>query len=161
MSVDAQLFRSALGHFASGVTVVTVRHLGENAGFTATAFSSVSLQPPLILICVDQNASSRAILDEAGHFAVNVLSAEQESISRTFASRGVDRFADLNYNLGQLEDPLIARALVQLECKVVQKVVAGDHTVYFGEVQNAHVQDGTPLLHFQGKYRQLTPKING
>ena len=156
MAVSHEEFRQALGRFASGVTVVTCKsELGNPCGLTVSAFSSLSLDPPLVLICIDQRASVYADLREGSSFAVNVLSQDQESVSRRFASRDADRFKGIGYREGKTGAPLIEGALAFIECRVVHSYAGGDHTIFVGEVEASEVSDGKPLLYFRGGYSSI------
>ena len=156
MSVDKAEFRLALGHFAAGVTVVTAKsddgHLG---GITVTAFTSLSLEPPLILICIDKRARMHDRLPVGGHFAVNMLSQDQELVSRQFATSKGDPFHEIGYREGATGAPVIQDAIAAVECRVVNHLAGGDHTIVIGEVQATHVQEGKPLVYFRGGYCQL------
>ena len=156
MPVSKDEFRSAMGRFASGVTVVTTKTKDDKpSGITVSAFSSVSLEPPLILVCIDKRASVHDILEEGHHFAVNVLAESQEVISRRFASKDPDRFAGIGYTEGIAGDPLLTDALACIECRVVHAYPGGDHTIVVGEVERTSVSDGKPLAYFRGGYVQL------
>ncbi len=149
-------FRRLLGHFATGVTVVTTRDADARpAGLTVSAFASLSLDPPLVLICVDHKAESYPALQEAGRFAVNILTAEQEEISRRFASRQLDKFAGIPHRAGSLGLPLLEGALAHLECTTVAAHVEGDHTIFVGRVEGGAVAAGDPLLYYRGQYNRL------
>jgi len=157
VTVDADTFRSVLGRFASGVTVVTTRDGDDrDHGMTVSAFCSVSLAPPLVLICVDHAASSHDALLAATHFAVNVLAAHQEPVSRRFA--GVDehqRFDGIGYSRGITGAALLDEALAHIECRRHAHHDAGDHTVVIGEVEVAVAHADSPLLYYRGGYTQL------
>ena len=169
--MDSKLFRNALGCFASGVTVVTMRKAGEgDHGMTASAFSSLSLDPPLILVCVQNTNQTHGMLEAAGHFAVNVLSREQETLSNRFAGGIVDadgnwtpwpverdKFEDLSFQRGADcgGAALLEGSLAQLECQLEAVLPGGDHGIFVGRVVTAHVGAGDPLLYAQGRYRHL------
>ena len=156
MTVSKDEFRRALGHFASGVTIVTNRSEdGQPRGITVSAFSSLSLEPPLVLICIDKRASLHDYLKEEGHFAVNILADDQELISRRFASKVADRFEGLGYREGATGAPLIIGALASIECRIVHTYPGGDHTIIVGEVLATDVGDGHPLAYFRGGYVRL------
>jgi flavin reductase (DIM6/NTAB) family NADH-FMN oxidoreductase RutF len=149
-------FRRALGHFASGVTVVTTRDARERpTGLTVSAFAAVSLKPPLVLVCVDHKARTHAALCASGRFAVNVLTDHQEAVSRQFASTRPDKFDGVAHTVSSLGLPLIEGALVHLECVTLATHAAGDHTIFVGRVERAAVSAGTPLLSFRGRYHRL------
>ena len=157
MILDPDSFRSVLGRFASGVTVITARDAdGRDLGMTASAFCSVSLNPPLIQVCVDHAASMHEALMHAQHFGVSMLAAEQEALSRRFSQ--VDsshRFDGIGYERGESGVVLLMDALGHLECKVFARHAAGDHTIIVGEVERAEARDGRPLLYYRGGYAQL------
>ena len=157
MSVDPDTFRSVLGRFASGITIVTTRDSSErDCGMTVSAFCSVSLAPPLVLICVEHEASSHAALLDASHFAVSILAAHQEPLSRRFSGPDeAKRFDGIGYSRGQTGAALIDDALAHIECKRVAHYVAGDHTVLIGEVESAAAHAHRPLLYYRGGYAQL------
>ncbi len=153
MPVEKQEFRTALGHFASTVTVVTVRCAdGRLAGITVTAFSSLSLEPPLVLICIDRRAFLHDHLKTAGVFAVNMLGERQEVISRRFASSDPDQFRGVGYTSGLEGVPLLDDVLATIECRVVDQHEDGDHTIFVGQVESTRVTDGKPLLYYRGGY---------
>jgi flavin reductase (DIM6/NTAB) family NADH-FMN oxidoreductase RutF len=157
MALTPTEFRTALRSFAAGVTVVTTRDReGRPSGLTASAFTSVSLDPPLVLICVDHAATAHPDLRERGWFAVNVLRREQEALSRRFAVSGGDKFHGVACHEGQTGLPLLDGALATLECRVVEAHEAGDHTIFIGQVETASVTGGRPLVYFHGGYHTLT-----
>jgi flavin reductase (DIM6/NTAB) family NADH-FMN oxidoreductase RutF len=150
-------FRAALGRFASGVTVITVETAeGDVHGMTANAFCSVSLHPPLVLVCVDHLAETYLHLSERGRFGVSVLKEEQEALSEFFADP--ERNPDAAYRLGikyrpmKSGIPVLEDALANLDCTVVGAHSAGDHTIFVGEVKEIALGEGTPLLYFRGRY---------
>ena len=157
MPLDPDLFRAVLGRFASGVTVVTSRDgEGHDFGMTVSAFCSLSLQPLLVLVCVARVAAMHDALERADTFAVNVLAAEQEALSRRFAE--IDehgRFDGVGYVRGRLGVALLDDALAYLECRVVNRVDGGDHSIFIGEVETAEARQGRPLLYYRGGYAQL------
>ena len=155
--LDPDAFRSVLGRFASGITVVTARDdTGKDLGMTVSAFCSVSLVPPLVLICVDHVASMHDMLRETSHFAVNILAAHQEPLSRRFS--GPDehkRFDGIGYARGITGTALLDDALAHIECRRVAHHGAGDHTIIVGEVEVATAHSDRPLLYYRGGYAQL------
>lgn len=156
MTVDTSTFRATLGRFASGITVITARDAnGRDVGMTVSAFSSLSLEPPLILVCVDNDASMAPVLSSCEVFAVNILSEDQEPLSRRFASREGDRFDGVAYHRGQHDLALLDGALAQLECRVQARHPAGDHTILVGAVEATSVREGNPLLYYRGGYARL------
>jgi flavin reductase ActVB len=148
-SFSSTEFREALAHFASGVTIITARNGSGPVGFTASAFTSVSLVPPLVLVCIAHTASAHDAVVAAQSFGVSVLGEGQGWIAEQFARHGVDRFDGVPL---RVEDsggvPLIDGALVQLECRRHVTHTAGDHTILIGEVQRGVTRSGRPLVHF-------------
>src|SRR5262249_42577789 len=157
MPVDKQEFRRVLGHFAAGVTVITtVGDDGKPYGLTATAFTSVSLEPPLVLVCVDKRSESHPHFHVSGVFAVNFLTTDHEHLSRRFAVSGGDKFTDLAVDGGVTGAPLLRDALGHLECRTVEVFEGGDHTIFLGQVEAADARDGEPLVYFRGAYRKIS-----
>jgi flavin reductase (DIM6/NTAB) family NADH-FMN oxidoreductase RutF len=149
--ISSPLFREALAHFASGVTVVTARtNTNELVGFTATGFTSVSLMPPLVLVCVGRRASAHEAIVSADLFGVSVLCDRQAWIAEQFARPGIDRFRDVALRPGRV--PVVDGALVQLECRRYGRHGAGDHTILLGEVLTGLVVPGRPLVHFARRF---------
>lgn len=150
-------FRRVLGHFASGVTIVSTCDAdGRPTGLTASAFSSVSLDPPLILVCVDHKSQSYPAMRERGYFAVNILAVDQEAISRRFASSRLDKFESVPHRITDLGVPVVEGAVAQLECVTVSMHVEGDHTIFVGRVERAATGGGDPLLYARGRYERLS-----
>ncbi len=161
MALTPTEFRTALRCLAAGVTVVTTRDQeGRPAGMTASAFTSVSLNPPLVLVCVDHAATAYPAFRAHGWFAVNVLRREQETVSRRFAESGGDKFREVAYHEGPSGLPLLDGALATLECQVVDAHEAGDHTIFIGRVEAATMDEGRPLVYFHGGYHSLTADGN-
>jgi flavin reductase (DIM6/NTAB) family NADH-FMN oxidoreductase RutF len=159
-SLSSSEFRKALGHFTTGVTVVTVeREPGKIHGMTANSFTSVSLDPMLILVCVDHRAKMLPLLEKKKHFGVSVLKAGQEAVSEYFAKRehSVEAEQRLGIHFRQMPDgaSIIDGTLLQMGCRVVFSHIAGDHTIFIGEVQDAEMHEGEPLLYFRGEYRKI------
>lgn len=154
-------FRRAMSHFATGVTIITAWDAQHRpTGLTASSFTSVSLHPPLVLVCVSQKAQSYPAIKAAGRFAVNILSTGQEAVSRRFAttSGGDEKFAGLEYWPGPRGLPILADALAELECTVVNAYPGGDHTIFVAQVETAECRGDLgkePLLYFRGKYSRL------
>jgi flavin reductase (DIM6/NTAB) family NADH-FMN oxidoreductase RutF len=157
MSIDQARFRQVMGHFTSGVTVVTMAVGGDLDGITVSSFCALSLSPPLVLICIGKENDSHPILQQAEMYAVNVLAADQEEVSRRFAMRETEKFPRDSYVLSTWGLPLLNGALAQLECRVVNQFSGGDHTIFVGEVLEANVNEGRPLLYYRGGYQQLAP----
>ncbi len=157
MPVDKIQFRTALSRFASGVTVVTTQDAEQHpVGITVSAFCSVSLEPPLVLVCIDRDAYHHNDFQTSGVFVVNILAADQEHLSRIFASREPDKFADVAYTRGLADVPVLAGALASLECRIRHAYEGGDHTIFVGEVEHTTVrEDGHPLVYYRGGYAGL------
>jgi flavin reductase (DIM6/NTAB) family NADH-FMN oxidoreductase RutF len=150
---DPKALRNAFGAFATGVTVVTTRQPdGTPRGFTANSFTSVSLDPPLLLVCLAKTAHSADTFATAPHFAVNILAEDQKAVSGLFASRTPDKFAQCAWTAGPADMPLIDGALAQFTCSSHQLVDAGDHLVLIGHVDHFATSDGQPLGYFRGTY---------
>ncbi|WP_421697821.1 alpha/beta fold hydrolase [Ancylobacter sp.] len=150
---DAKAFRRALGAFLTGVTVVTTRNAaGEMRGFTANSFSSVSLDPPLILVCLAKTASSFPVFSAADHFAVSVLAAEQKDVSALFASKSPDKFSGAPWQLGPAGSPVITGAAAWFDCTRHEVVEAGDHVILIGHVRGFGTHDVAPLGYCRGAY---------
>jgi flavin reductase (DIM6/NTAB) family NADH-FMN oxidoreductase RutF len=158
LAVSPERFRHALGRWASGVTIVTSRAGERVHGMTVSAFSSVSLEPALVLVCADKTSDTHAVIAEAGFFAVNVLASEQQELSNRFASKKDEhrRFVGLETREAVTGAPLLPGCVAHLDCRVVASHEAGDHLIYVGRVEAAE-EDGErePLLYFQGGYRAL------
>ncbi len=156
MAIDARELRNVMGHFATGVTIITTKDVaGKPFGLTANAFSSLSLDPPLLLICVDKKVDCYACFEDSKVFAVNFLSEGQDHLSTRFATKGIEKFEGVSYKLGELGVALLDGALAHIECKLTNAYEGGDHTIYLGEIQNATVLSDRPLLFFKGKYYAL------
>lgn len=156
MPIDKNDLRRVMGHFATGVTVVTTRGAdGRLFGLTANAVSSVSLSPPLLLVCVDKKSESYPCFEQTKIFTVNILSADQEEISRRFAVSGGDKFEGVSYRHGANGAPILGGALAHIECRVVGSCDGGDHTIFLGEAHEAETSEGKPLLFYRGGYRSL------
>ena len=156
MPIDKNELRRVMGHFATGVTIITTHaSSGELHGLTANAFSSVSLTPPLVLVCVDKKSESYPCFDDSKIFTVNILGDDQEMLSRKFAVSGGEKFQGVAYRLGANGAPILEGALAYLECRVIDACQGGDHTVYIGEVEEAETREGKPLLFFRGGYRSI------
>ena len=151
--VDPSQFRELCGRFATGVAIVTaVERDGRPVGMTASSFTSVSLQPPLISINVDRAAELHRTLQDTTSFAINILESSQEALSRRFAEVHPSRFEGVGYQINQRGLPILDGTLATLECERVQLVDAGDHTIVIARVAGGEVREGRPLLHYRGGY---------
>jgi flavin reductase (DIM6/NTAB) family NADH-FMN oxidoreductase RutF len=155
--IDKELFCRSCGRFATGITVATVLGTdGEPHGMTANSFTSVSLAPPLVLICVDHRARLLHHLRRSEHFGLNVLTDRQRALSVHFARSGRDRFDTIPWYPGETGVPLLPDVLATIECGIHRMLEAGDHTVVIGEVLHARCHEGQPLLYFGSAYRKLS-----
>ena len=154
---DPRTLRNALGTYGTGVAVVTAVGLdGEWVGLTINSFSSVSLDPPLVLWSIDNNSPSLPVFETTSHYAVSVLSESQEELSNRFASRVPDKFEGLDCPVGTSGSPLIPDALAWFECRIMQRIAAGDHTILLGHVERfAFDARSAPLLFQAGSYRRI------
>jgi flavin reductase (DIM6/NTAB) family NADH-FMN oxidoreductase RutF len=158
--IDTTEFRRVMDHFATGVTVVTtVKPDGGPCGLTVNSFCSVSLEPTLVLVCVEVDADSHDCIVAKGHFAVNVLAESKgEVLSRRFATWEVeDKFQGVAYREERSGAPVLDDALAWIDCRVAQQIPAGDHTIFLGEVLDADVQEGGPLVYYRGGYGRFEP----
>lgn len=156
MSISKEEFRRALSRFASGVTIVTTKDAdGKLYGITVSAFCSVSLEPPLILVCLERTTGSSRALPQSGAFVVNVLRENQRHLSNHFASPAGDKFAGVEYHFGIDGIPVLTGALAHLECRLRDAHQGGDHSIFVGEIEKATADDGNPLLYFHGNYREI------
>jgi len=157
MPVSSDEFRAALSRFPSGITVVTTRGPdGRFHGITVSAFCSVSLQPPRVLICVEKSTGSHLALESSKSFMVNILSDGQLEISERFASLVENKFEGVEFETTLDGLPALLGCIATLECGVTATHDGGDHTIFVGEVHNATVNDGDPILYFRGDYRAIS-----
>ncbi len=155
MAFDSLAQRRILGHFATGVTVVTASQNGEIQGMTANAVTSLSLNPPLVLVAVDKTAAMHVALTASRHFALNILSDAQEQLSRRFAQRGPKEINDLTWITAASGAPILADALAWVDCRLADILPGGDHDIFIGEILAGDAHAGTPLLYYCGKYRRI------
>ncbi|MBS1798113.1 MAG: flavin reductase family protein [Acidobacteria bacterium] len=156
MGINKDEFRSALSRFPSGVTVVTTRDAGGRLhGMTVSSFASVSLEPPMILVCIEKTTGSHDALTESEFFVVNILAEEQAALSNRFASTISTKFDALDYHSGLGDVPVLTDALATLECRLAHAYDGGDHTIFVGIVERTRVGDEKPLVYWHGKYRRL------
>jgi flavin reductase (DIM6/NTAB) family NADH-FMN oxidoreductase RutF len=160
MSIDSQKFRTVMSRFATGVTVVTTRAGEEVHGLTVNAFCSVSLDPPLVLVCIDKQARAHAVLDKSGNFAVNLLAADQEAIARRFAASRLtaeERFKGISHHRQATGAPIFEHCMGFLDCEIVAAYPGGDHTIFVGKVLALEEKDRRdPLVYFGSSYGKLS-----
>jgi flavin reductase (DIM6/NTAB) family NADH-FMN oxidoreductase RutF len=156
MPIEKNQLRQVMGHFATGVTIITTFNKdGQMHGLTANAFTSVSLEPPLLLISVDKKAESYPAFEESKVFTVNILADEQEALSRKFAVSGGNKFEGVAYRRGANGAAILDGTLAHIECTLYAAYEGGDHTLYLGEIQEAEVREGKPLVFYRGGYRAI------
>lgn len=158
MALDPDRFRAALGRFACGVTILTVRDAdGTDHGMTVSAFCSVSLTPPLVLACIDKTADMYDLLEGASYFGISILAEGQEALSRRFAEPSPEegRFEGVGFSRGDSGVALLNDALAHMECRRLTRHDAGDHGIYVGEVESATLGTDRPLLYYRGGYAQM------
>ena len=156
MAIDSRTIRNVMGHFATGVAVVTTKDkAGLPFGLTVNAFTSLSLTPPLVVVCIDKAAQCYSCFHDSKVFAVNVLSEEQEELSTRFATKGIDKFQEIKWHKGENDVPLLDGAIGYIECKVANSYEGGDHTIFLGEIVGVSATENRPLLFYQGKYHRL------
>lgn len=155
MPVGEADFKRAMSQFASGVTVVTTAHEGQLYGMTVASFASLSLDPPLVLICVGRRMQTHAAIAGAGRFGVSILGRDQQQLSNHFASKIDDKFQGVSYRLGRSGVPLLDGAICTLECELHEQLPGGDHTIFVGVVEQAQTDGSEPLVYFRSGYRQL------
>ena len=159
MAFDPSEFRRVLGHWVTGVAVVTSRRAtGTPCGLTANAVTALSLDPPLVLVCVDRGADSHDCIRDAGVFTVNVLAAATEPLARRFAALDLDdKFDGITWHTALTGAPVLDDALAWVDCRIEQVLPGGDHTIFIGEVLAADAAHGEPLLFYRGGYSHFTP----
>src|SRR5277367_539363 len=162
MGVTQAQFRRAMGSFATGVTVITVDCEGEVHGMTANAFTSVSLDPLLVLVCVDHRAHTHGHLHARKRFGVNILAENQQAVSEYYAlptpaHHNAEQKAGARFDRTQHGTPVLHASLAYLECRLHTAEDAGDHTIFIAEVEDVVVREGNPLLYFRSRYREIGP----
>jgi flavin reductase (DIM6/NTAB) family NADH-FMN oxidoreductase RutF len=160
VAIDPQEFRTVIGHFATGVTVITTCDGDRLHGMTANAVSSLSLDPVLILICVDKTTHTHGVISGSGVFAVNILGGHQETVSRVFAKKGEPELNSLRgqpYRRGETGSPILSDCLAFMECRVTSALDGGDHTIFLGSVVSEGVINNgvQPLIFYRGGYRAI------
>ncbi|MDQ3515845.1 MAG: flavin reductase family protein [Gemmatimonadota bacterium] len=154
--MDEYRFRSVLSRFASGVTVVTAVDVkGVDHGITVSAFCSLSLEPPLVLVCIDHQTVMHGVLGGSSAFAINVLAVDQEDLARKFSDPDNNRFDGTSFARGDNGAPALTGAAATLECAMMERYEGGDHTIFVGRVETAESSDAPPLLYYRGGYARL------
>ncbi len=160
MTISTDQYRSIMGNFATGVTIVTSAHDGRIAGMTANAITSVSLEPMLLLFCADKRTRTHDMIDRSGVFAVNILTQEMSELAKVFADNGrpeEERFGGVKYHTARTGAPILDENMGWIECQVAYRYAGGDHTIFVAEVVNAGERLGNPLVFWRGRYIQLRP----
>ena len=153
---DDKQFRNVLGHFATGVTIITAMDGDEPVGMAANSFTSLSLEPPLILFCVAHTSSTWPRIEAAGMFAVNILGEDHEGLSNLFAKKGADRFSQTPWRIGVSGAPVLEEAIAYLDCRFEAEYPGGDHKIIVGRVLDLDMREGArPLLFFKGGYERM------
>jgi flavin reductase (DIM6/NTAB) family NADH-FMN oxidoreductase RutF/DNA-binding GntR family transcriptional regulator len=150
--VDQNVFRDVIGRFASGVTVITTRVGDADYGTTASAVSSLSMDPPMLLICMNRTSETGQAIHESGHFTVNILGEDQGEIAERFATKGADKFGGVEIERGLDDLPHVANALGHLDCLVAETATGGTHTVFLSLVEHASATEGSPLTYYRGRF---------
>jgi 3-hydroxy-9,10-secoandrosta-1,3,5(10)-triene-9,17-dione monooxygenase reductase component len=154
---DAATYRTVLGHFATGVTVITALDGEEPVGMACNSFTSVSLEPPLVLFCAAASSSTWPRIQRAGKWAANFLDEDGEEVCRVFAQKGADRFAHINYSIGRSGAPILRDSLAFVDCETIEEHDAGDHTIVIGKVlELGYASDSKPLIFYRGGYGRFT-----
>lgn len=154
--VTSEEFRRACGRFATGVTIASVLDAnGAPHGLTVNSFTGVSLNPPLILICLGHAVTTIDAFRSSRHFGINVLAEDQQALSDRFARKGEDRFDGLEWYRGESGVPLLPGVLAAIECRVHQRFTSGDHDIFVGEMIKAQIGEGNPLLYHASRYRRV------
>src|SRR4051794_2750686 len=154
-SLSSDEFREVISHFASGVTVITALTDGRPYGTTASAVSSLSLEPPMLLICMNKQSETGRAVAQSKHFGVNILGANQADLAERFAKKGGDKFAGVAVTPGKWGEPLFEEALATLECRVAEETTGGTHYVFLAEVEGGAARGGAPLAYFRGEFGRL------
>ena len=150
--VDQTAYRDVIGRFASGVTVITTRADDRDFGTTASAVSSLSMEPPMLLVCLNTSSETQGAIHSAMRFVVNILGEDQEEVAYRFAKKSGSKFVEGDLLRSETGLPMLAQAIAQLECRVAERVRAGTQTVFLAEVENASAIEGSPLTYFRGRF---------
>ncbi|HET7710420.1 MAG TPA: flavin reductase family protein [Thermoanaerobaculia bacterium] len=156
MSLSESDFKLAMSHFASGVTVVATETDGQKYGMTVASFASLSLRPPLVLVCIEKSVKTHDAIVAARKFGISVLTKDQADLSNRFASRSDDKFAGVALQDGSLGVPLLADALATIECSLYDQLSGGDHSIFVGQVEAVTTASHEPLVYYRSAYREIT-----
>ncbi|WP_042355594.1 flavin reductase family protein [Bacillus rubiinfantis] len=150
--IDQDQFKHVIGHFSSGVSIITVRNSDVNYGITASAVSSVSVDPPMLLVCINKSTGTCHAIAREKTFTVNIMNNDQKELALKFARANTDKFNDVEFTYGELGNPLLSHTLATIECRVVEEVTGGTHSVFLAEVQTGKTTAGMPLVYYRGKF---------
>lgn len=150
--IDSAAYRTVMGHFLTGVTVISALDGDTPVGIAASSFTSLSLDPPLVLFCAGSSSSTWPRIRRTGHFCVNVLASDQEQVSRQFASRLPDKFEGVGWHRGRTGSPRLSGVLAWIDCRIEAEHEAGDHVIVVGRVLELGHSDGEPLAYYRGGY---------
>lgn len=150
--VEQNQYKHVIGHFTTGVSIITVRNNGIDFGITASAVSSVSVEPPMLLVCINKSTGTCHAISESKTFTVNIMTETQKDLALQFARANTDKFQNVDFSYGELGNPVLNQTLAYLECRVVEEVIGGTHSVFLAEVHTAHADSGEPLIYFRGKF---------
>jgi flavin reductase (DIM6/NTAB) family NADH-FMN oxidoreductase RutF len=154
--IDSETFRRLLSRFASGIAIVTARDDDRDLGMTVSAFCSVSLSPPLVLVCVDRGASMHGVLLRHPKMGISIMASEHEAHCRRFADKKeTRRFQGVSFTRGDSGVALLDEAMAHLECQLVQHCDAGDHTIFVAEVERGAMREARPIVYYRGQFAQL------
>lgn len=157
--VDSAAFRSAMAGFASGVTVVTTIENSEPMGATVSAFTSLSMDPPMLLVCLNRTSETGQAIERVGEFTVNILSEPQSDIAIRFASRSSSKFDDVVLSSNATEHPVFAESLVAVRCEVAETTYGGTHRIFLAHAVEVKLGSGEPLMYFQGGFGRFAPVV--
>lgn len=158
--IDQLVYRDVIGRFMSGVTVITTQRGAERFGVTVSAVTSLSMDPPMLLVCLNQRLVAAEAIDEVGVFGVNILGQKHAALATQFATRQPDKFSGVDLIEGETGVPIIADAFAWLECRVLQRVDVATHAVFMAEVQTAGGNEGSPLAYFRGKFGHFAKSVD-
>lgn len=153
--LTSEQFRSVMGHFASGVTVITALDGDNPVGTTASAFSSLSLDPPMLLVCLNKDSHTGQVIQATGRFGVNIIGEDGPDLAMRFARKGEDKFAGLDWHPGTEGVPLLNQALASVECRMVEQTRGGTHIVFIASAESASLKSGSPLAYYRGRFGRL------
>ncbi len=154
-AITSEEYRDVIGHYTSGVSIITTNKDGVDYGITASAVTSVSLEPPMLLVCANRQTGTAHAISEKKTFIVNILKEDQGALAIQFAKANTEKFKDVHLTYSASGDPVLQDALVSIECKVVEEVIGGTHSVFMAEVQSATKNEGSPLVYYRGRFGQF------